>query len=156
MEASVHTPHGGDARHDEAALPLPDLEPIAPGDLLRAALSVALDATTEPWVLAVSGGSDSMALLHAMVRWAPERLAAVATFDHATGDWATEAASVVAAQARRLGVTVVRERARVPGATEAAWRDARWSCREPGAKRTNHAAIAVAAGNDDRQCAEVG
>lgn len=127
MEASAHGPRGGDALEDEAELPLPDLEPIAPGELLRAALSVALDANPDPWVLAVSGGSDSMALLHAMVRWAPDRLAAVATFDHATGDYATEAASLVAAQARRLGVTVVRERARVAGATEAAWRDARWS-----------------------------
>ena len=127
MEASAHGPRGGDALEDEAELPLPDLEPIAPGELLRAALSVALDANPDPWVLAVSGGSDSMALLHAMVRWAPDHLAAVATFDHATGDYATEAASLVAAQARRLGVTVVRERARVAGATEAAWRDARWS-----------------------------
>ncbi|MBL0940670.1 MAG: tRNA lysidine(34) synthetase TilS [Gemmatimonadaceae bacterium] len=104
-----------------------ELEPIPPGELLRASLEVALDHVSEPLVLAVSGGSDSMALLHAMVRWAPGRIAAVATFDHATGDYATEAASLVAAQARRLGVTVVRERSRSTGTGEAAWRDARWS-----------------------------
>ncbi|MFN9312088.1 ATP-binding protein, partial [Gemmatimonas sp.] len=83
---------------------------IAPGDLLRAVLEVALQGTSQPLVLAVSGGCDSMALLHAMARWAPSRVAAVATFDHATGDYATEAASLVAAQARRLGLTVVSER----------------------------------------------
>ncbi|WP_026850496.1 tRNA lysidine(34) synthetase TilS [Gemmatimonas phototrophica] len=100
---------------------------IAPGDLLRAVLDVALQGVDGPLVLAVSGGRDSMALLHAMARWAPGRIAAVATFDHATGSYATEAASLVAAQARRLGLTVVRERARATGRSEAAWRDARWS-----------------------------
>lgn len=100
---------------------------IAPGDLLHAVLEVALQSVPQPLVLAVSGGRDSMALLHAMARWAPERVAAVATFDHATGSYATEAASLVAAQARRLGLTVVRERARTGGTSEAAWRDARWA-----------------------------
>ncbi len=78
-------------------------------------------------VLAVSGGGDSMALLHAMARWAPERVAMVATFDHGTGAHAREAAALVAAEARRLGLAVVRERALRPGRTEAAWRDARWA-----------------------------
>lgn len=100
---------------------------ISPGDLLHAVLDVALQSTDRPLVLAVSGGRDSMALLHAMARWAPQRIAAVATFDHATGSYATEAASLVAAQARRLGLTVVRERARTGGYSEAAWRDARWA-----------------------------
>lgn len=100
---------------------------IPPGELLRAVLDVALASVTGPLVLAVSGGRDSMALLHAVARWAPERIAAVATFDHATGNYATDACSLVAAQARRLGVTVVRERARTVGTSEAAWRDARWS-----------------------------
>jgi tRNA(Ile)-lysidine synthase len=100
---------------------------IAPGDLLKAVLEVALPSTPQPLVLAVSGGRDSMALLHAMARWAPSHVAAVATFDHATGSYATEAASLVAAQARRLGLTVVRERARTGGTSEAAWREARWA-----------------------------
>ena len=55
-----------------------------------------------------------------------ERIAAVATFDHGTGPHATEAASLVAAQGRRLGLTVVRERGRGSGESEAAWREARW------------------------------
>ena len=100
---------------------------IAPGDLLRAVLDVALQGSAQPLVLAVSGGRDSMTLLHAMARWAPARIAAVATFDHATGSYATDAASLVAAQARKLGLTVVRERARTGGRSEAEWRDARWA-----------------------------
>ena len=83
--------------------------------MLRASLEVALSNSEAPLVLAVSGGRDSMALLHAMVRWAPERVAAVATYDHATGGYATDAAALVAAEARKLGLTVVRERARSTG-----------------------------------------
>lgn len=78
-------------------------------------------------VLAVSGGADSMALLLAMARWAPERVAIVATFDHGTGASAREAASLVAAEARRLALPVVRERDRTPATSEAGWRAARWA-----------------------------
>lgn len=133
------------SEHPATLLHTPDA-----GALLRATLEVALRHVDAPLVLAVSGGRDSMALLHAMARWAPERVAAVATFDHGTGEHATEAASLVAAQARRLGLTVVRERARFADAapasvdaramsdreerrqpqsaarSEAAWRTARW------------------------------
>ncbi len=94
--------------------------------LIRATLQPALAEVPGPLVLAISGGCDSMALLHAVARWAPDRVAAVATFDHASGQYATDAASLVAAEARRLGFTVVRERARVTGASEAAWRTVRW------------------------------
>lgn len=94
--------------------------------LIRATLQAALAEVSGPLVLAISGGCDSMALLHAVARWAPDRVAAVATFDHASGQYATDAASLVAAEARRLGFTVVRERARVTGASEAAWRTVRW------------------------------
>ncbi len=100
--------------------------PVMPADLLEATLDVVLGGIAEPLVLAVSGGLDSMALLHAVARWAPGRVAAVATFDHGTGAYATEAASLVASTARRLGLTVVRERARTAGTTEAEWREARW------------------------------
>ncbi len=86
-----------------------------------------LDLISGPLVLAVSGGSDSMVLLHAMARWAPERVAVVATYDHGTGLHATEAAALVVRESRRLGLNVVRERARTAGATEAQWRDARWA-----------------------------
>lgn len=116
---------------DRAPTEFPPLEApayeVAPSDLLRAVLEVALKDSDDPLVLAVSGGRDSMALLHAMARWAPQRIATVATFDHGTGSYATDAASLVAAQARRLGLTVVRERARTTAVNEAGWRDARWS-----------------------------
>jgi tRNA(Ile)-lysidine synthase len=93
---------------------------------LRTALLERLAPVDGRLVLAVSGGRDSMALLHAMARWAPERVAAVATYDHGTGPHATEAAALVVAEARRLGFAVVRERARTPISGEAAWRAARW------------------------------
>ena len=73
-------------------------------------------------VLAVSGGRDSMALLHAAAASLPGRLATVATFDHGTGPDATRAAELAAEEATRLGFGVVVGRSRVPGATEAAWR----------------------------------
>jgi tRNA(Ile)-lysidine synthase len=101
--------------------------PVRPEDeaLHQAIMSLPVDAA--PLLLAVSGGVDSMALLHAMVRWAPARIAAVATFDHGTGAFGREAAALVAATARRWGVPVVRERTREPaGTTEAQWREARW------------------------------
>lgn len=94
--------------------------------LLRTSLEFALARNTGPLVLAVSGGRDSMALMHAVARWAPARLVAVATFDHGTGGYATDAAAHVAADARRLGLTVVRERARTAAHSEAEWREARW------------------------------
>jgi tRNA(Ile)-lysidine synthase len=141
-----------------AALPSPQ-HPLLPADtgsyavpdgaLLEATLEVALGAVDGPLVLAVSGGLDSMALLHAMVRWAPGRIAAVATFDHGTGEFATEAASLVAAQARRLGLTVVRERARVSGRNEADWRRARWQFLERVA-RGFRARVATAHTRDDQ------
>ncbi|WP_411278510.1 tRNA lysidine(34) synthetase TilS [Gemmatimonas sp.] len=103
-----------------------ELTNFPPDALLRASLEVALAPVVGPLVLAVSGGRDSMVLLQAMARWAPERIAAVATFDHGTGRYATDASSLVAAESRRLGLTVVRERSRTPGHSEAAWRTARW------------------------------
>jgi tRNA(Ile)-lysidine synthase len=123
--------------------------PDSPAAVLEATLDVALSPSAGPLVLAVSGGLDSMALMHAVARWAPERIAAVATFDHGTGSYATDAASLVAAQARRLGLTVVRERARVVGHTEAAWRDARWQFLDRVA-RGFRARVATAHTRDDQ------
>jgi len=117
--------------------------------LLRASLEVALSHTEGPLVLAVSGGRDSMSLLHALVRWAPQRLAAIATYDHATGDYATDAAALVAAEGRKLGLTVVRERARSSGTSEAAWRNARWSFLNRVA-RAYKARVATAHTRDDQ------
>lgn len=117
--------------------------------LLRASLEVALAPVSGPLIVAVSGGRDSMVLLQAMARWAPDRIAAVATFDHGTGPHATEAASLVAAESRRLGLTVVRERSRTPGHSEAAWRTARWDFLHRIA-RAYRARVATAHTRDDQ------
>jgi tRNA(Ile)-lysidine synthase len=83
-------------------------------------------------VLAVSGGRDSMVLLEAAARAARQRIVAVATFDHGTGDAATHAADLVEARAAELGLRLVRGGEAARGAppesrpTEAAWREARW------------------------------
>ena len=76
-------------------------------------------------VLAVSGGRDSMALLHAFGKAAPRAVAVVATFDHATGPAAARAAQLVANEASRLGLPAVIGRAARRGASEAEWREAR-------------------------------
>ncbi len=96
---------------------------------LRDALMATVDAlpAADRLVLAVSGGSDSMVLLHAIARWMPKRVSTVATFDHATGQYARDAASLVAAEARKLRVPVIRERAMQSGRSELEWREARWA-----------------------------
>lgn len=124
-----------------------DLIPAA--DALHAALDVAVAAAPSKLVLAVSGGRDSMALLHAMARWAPHSIAAVATYDHGSGGAATDAAALVAAEGRRLGLTVIRERARSVAPTEEAWRAARWSFLKRVA-RGYRASVATAHTRDDQ------
>lgn len=130
-------------------MPTSGLESLPPAEILRASIEVALASVDGPIVLAVSGGQDSMALLFAMARWGRQRIAAVATFDHASGGYATEAASLVAAEGRRLELTVVRERARVSGSSEAAWREARWNFLHRVA-RAYRARIATAHTRDDQ------
>ena len=85
-----------------------------------------------PVVLAVSGGCDSMVLMHAVAgaresaagaRDAPAR---ILTFDHGTGPAASEAAALVAREGVGLGFEVRIGRASVAIATEAEWRAARW------------------------------
>lgn len=96
--------------------------------VLRAARHAAR-AADAPLLLAVSGGLDSMAMLHAMTSVARSRIAAVATFDHGTGAVATAAAAFVARRASALGLPVVSGRpaddAPLGGGREAAWRRAR-------------------------------
>ena len=82
-----------------------------------------------PLVLAVSGGVDSMCLLDAMASVAPDRIAAVATFDHATGTHSARAVRHVRAEAERRGLTAVSARMTSGGdrssGLEAMWRTAR-------------------------------
>ncbi|MEO7362956.1 MAG: tRNA lysidine(34) synthetase TilS [Gemmatimonadaceae bacterium] len=124
-----------------------DHVPVA--DALRASLDVAVSKAPGKLVLAVSGGRDSMALLHAVARWSPHSIAAVATFDHGSGAAATDAAGLVAAEGRRLGLTVIRERSRSIVATEDAWRTARWSFLKRVA-RGYRASVATAHTRDDQ------
>ncbi|HEX4935475.1 MAG TPA: tRNA lysidine(34) synthetase TilS [Gemmatimonadaceae bacterium] len=84
------------------------------------------------FVLAVSGGVDSMVLLHAAATACPtpegaQRLV-VATFDHGTGAHARDAVAHVRRWATAWGLRVVARAADRPIAppVEAAWRAARW------------------------------
>lgn len=81
-----------------------------------------------PWLLAVSGGPDSMVLLDAAAAVHPRAALAVATFDHGTGAHASQAAALVARRAAelRLPVVIGAAPASAARATEAEWRDARW------------------------------
>ena len=78
------------------------------------------------FVVAVSGGLDSMVLLEAFARVAPERIAAVATFDHGTGLHAQRAAALAERRGRALGLRMRVGRASKALSGEEAWRDARW------------------------------
>jgi tRNA(Ile)-lysidine synthase len=80
-------------------------------------------------VLAVSGGLDSMVLLHAsssLPRLSRPRIR-VATFDHRTGDAARRATQRVARAARATGVDFVSAAARERHSSEHAWRQERWT-----------------------------
>lgn len=58
-------------------------------------------------VLAVSGGRDSIAMLHAAARGAPRSVVMVATYNHGTGSHATRAAMHVESEASLLGLPCV-------------------------------------------------
>jgi len=93
------------------------------------AIRRAVDALpTGRWLLALSGGRDSMVLLHAMAAGRLEAIAGVATFDHGTGRAATAACDLVVREASALGLRVLRGSA-LAGLepSEAAWRGARWA-----------------------------
>lgn len=100
-------------------------------------------------VLAVSGGRDSMALLHAFARCARPAVATVATLDHGTGPAATRAAELVAGEALGLGIPVVVGRADVVGQNEAQWRQARRAFLAAVAARAD-ARVATAHTRDDQ------
>ena len=100
-------------------------------------------------VLAVSGGRDSMAMLHAAARGAPASVAIVATFDHGTGPHAIEAVRHVESQSAALGLACISGRASQPGKSEEEWRNAR---REflANVARFNDAVVATAHTRDDQ------
>jgi tRNA(Ile)-lysidine synthase len=81
------------------------------------------------WLLAVSGGRDSMVLLDAMASARGHEIVAVATFNHGTGAAATRAANLVERTAMALELPVVSgampSTSKAPP-SEATWRAARW------------------------------
>jgi tRNA(Ile)-lysidine synthase len=78
------------------------------------------------YLLAVSGGRDSMVLLDAFTRFRNDAVAA-ATFDHGTGAAATKAARLVEREGSKRSIPVVSgSRTNTAGSDEAAWRAARW------------------------------
>lgn len=79
------------------------------------------------WLLAVSGGRDSMVLLDAMATHRGGEIAGVASFDHGTGAAATRAVALVERLALSLQLPVVTGALPAGAATdEASWRAARW------------------------------
>lgn len=78
------------------------------------------------WLIAVSGGLDSMVLLHAVALDVARDRMTVATFDHGTGPHARRAAELVRRQCRTLGIECLSGRSPAPGVRESEWRDERW------------------------------
>lgn len=122
---------------------------LSSGKSRRIETAVRRAAAGKKLVLAVSGGRDSMALLHATARAASRSLLTVATFDHGTGAAATRAAELVATQATSLGFPVVIGRAAEPGTSEAEWRADRLAFLADVAARTG-GVVATAHTRDDQ------
>lgn len=132
--------------------PLAEADPAARAAVHGAVRRVLAPTRAGGLVLAVSGGRDSMALLHAVhAAGLADRVAVVATFDHRSGPGAARAAALVRQVAERLGMRVAygAADAPMPTATERHWRDARWRFLHAIAER--HAARVVTAHTQDDQ-----
>jgi tRNA(Ile)-lysidine synthase len=123
-----------------------------PVDAAALALVRACDPSSQHLALAVSGGCDSMVLMHAVQRalvadGRDRSRVRVLTFDHGTGRHARAAAALVEAEGSRLGFDVRTGRAGLPDASEAEWRAARWRFLRAAA---DSALIATAHTRDDQ------
>ncbi|RMG47878.1 MAG: tRNA lysidine(34) synthetase TilS [Acidobacteria bacterium] len=137
---------------------------VHPVASLRAAPRFLLQEMTRPWappagsriVAAVSGGCDSVAMLHLLAGLAPGRGwdLVVATLDHGLrGEEGAEDARFVAREARRLGLPCVAGAARTPagsGSLEEAARRVRLAFLRSVAQRERAAAVALAHTLDDQ------
>jgi len=96
------------------------------GDHLKRVAAAIRALPPARYLLAVSGGRDSMVLLDAFARFRSDAVAA-ATFDHGTGPAAVRAALLVELEGTRRSIAVVSgRRADTAVSGEAAWRAARW------------------------------
>ncbi|MEL6766535.1 MAG: tRNA lysidine(34) synthetase TilS [Pseudomonadota bacterium] len=132
---------GGTARDLQGTLEraIATLDRLAPGGTLG---------------LAVSGGSDSLALLHLAARWGAERgrPLAVATIDHGLRGAAGAEAAAVARQAQRLGLPhgVLGGDAAGRGNLQGRAREARYSALAAWAEDAGLGAVATAHTEDDQ------
>ena len=96
-----------------------------PVDLIQRAVREGIPAEGRS-LLAVSGGLDSMVLLHAAMAVRGPAGLVVATFDHATGEHASRAVDLVERTAMSAGVAVVVGRGEpLERPSEAGWREQR-------------------------------
>ena len=107
-----------------------------------------LDDRGASFMLAVSGGLDSMVLMDAMDRIARERIAAVATFDHRSGDHSRAAADFVRREGAARGLRVLVGRAPSAERSEAAWRAARWAFLMSKARETGTVVVTAHTADD--------
>jgi tRNA(Ile)-lysidine synthase len=102
------------------------------------------------WLLAVSGGRDSMALLEAFATARTHEVAGVASFDHGTGPAARRAVALVERSALALQLPAMTGALPAGAATdEAAWRAARWRFLRGWAAELR-ASVVTAHTNDDQ------
>lgn len=127
------------------------------GDAELGALFAGLDGFRS-CVLAVSGGADSMALMHLVARWrqlrgdGPDIL--IATVDHRLREGSAEEAAAVAKEARRLGLehrTLVRSGPRPTARVEELAREARYALLVEAAKSCAAPVAIVTAHTQDDQ-----
>jgi tRNA(Ile)-lysidine synthase len=119
------------------------------GDYLKRVAAAVRALPPARYLLAVSGGRDSMVLLDAFARFRQDTVAA-ATFDHGTGPAATDAALLVELEGSRRSIAVVSGRRTGSAETgEAAWRAARWEFLSGWAKELS-ATVVTAHTRDDQ------
>ncbi|MGI8547307.1 MAG: tRNA lysidine(34) synthetase TilS [Gemmatimonadaceae bacterium] len=119
---------------------------------IRARIAALLLPRERPWLLAVSGGVDSMVMLDAASAVLCGRDITVATFDHGTGPSAAAAAELVQQTAARARIRCVRGAApahEMGHGTEAEWRRQRWQFLNDAAARAR-ARVVTAHTRDDQ------